>query len=359
VAVGTVETFPQIVESTCTDLSVGEAGGQPPFGNEATQGIRMHCGNCKASCGINSKCTAGKCVCDAGFNIPCVGLSQGYGPVSANLTGSYNWGGYTTTFCVANFNSNGFCGSCFSSCGTGSSCINQVCRCDNPANGLCKKGGYSFCADFTTSATHCGKCFSPCPAGSACVAGKCQCPAGQTICSDKSGTDWVNRCFNLQNNPDRCGACDVRCGPGVNCVNGVCSCGAGLTPCSNPDLVIDTMQVKTCVNTSSDPGNCGTCGNKCTTQQICDAGQYIFVDKTKCPERRRITLASTRTIPEYCEDICGDNVCRDDQLCDSSTANEPQCIYFDGTSNSTPTPIPSLTPSPTPSPTPSTAPGQQ
>jgi C1A family cysteine protease len=39
-------------------------------------------------------------------------------------------------------------------------------------------------------------------------------------------------------------------------------CGAGLVPCSG-----------TCVNTGSDPANCGSCGNSCSASQVCMDGQ--------------------------------------------------------------------------------------
>lgn len=51
------------------------------------------------------------------------------------------------------------------------------------------------------------------------------------------------------------------CGPGYSCQNGTCVCPVPKTACGG-----------VCVDTSSDPANCGSCGNACAPGQTCQQG---------------------------------------------------------------------------------------
>ncbi|MCS6798141.1 MAG: hypothetical protein NZ898_06385 [Myxococcota bacterium] len=52
--------------------------------------------------------------------------------------------------------------------------------------------------------------------------------------------------------------CSPPCGPGEECVMGACRCGTG-PACGTGRACCSG----TCVDTSSDPRNCGGCGNTC------------------------------------------------------------------------------------------------
>ena len=76
------------------------------------------------------------------------------------------------------------------------------------------------------------------------------CGAGLTLCGQA--------CVNTATDPANCGGCSKNCGGGATCSGGSCSCPAGATVCNGG-----------CVNTSSDPKNCGSCGRACASGEGC------------------------------------------------------------------------------------------
>jgi hypothetical protein len=130
---------------------------------------------------------------------------------------------------------------CLQTCELGTICAQGVCvdsTCSNPnvpyclaqdgALGACC-GGLA-CADLSTDPSYCGSCDIACPAGQACQAGFCN---GITSC-----------------------------GPGH--VNSYCNLDAGLSFLCCPGFG--------CIDTSSDPQNCGLCANPCDAGQVCEGG---------------------------------------------------------------------------------------
>ena len=79
---------------------------------------------------------------------------------------------------------------------------------------------------------------------SALVASNLTCPAGTILCN---GT-CINTSVDLLN----CGSCGNACPAGTACVKGNCSCLVGLELCNG-----------TCTETSFDSRNCGSCGYTC------------------------------------------------------------------------------------------------
>jgi hypothetical protein len=78
------------------------------------------------------------------------------------------------------------------------------------------------------------------------------CGCANTMCS--------GRCVDTNTDPANCGACGNRCVPGMNaaasCQGGVCSstCATGTTMCG-----------AACADTMTDTSNCGRCANACPT----------------------------------------------------------------------------------------------
>jgi hypothetical protein len=200
------------------------------------------------------------------------------------------------------------------------------------------------CEETQSDPNNCGACGNVCPSSvspfclqnpnqctpgqQSCVNGTCgaTCGTGQSLCS--------GLCTNLQADPSNCGTCGIACASGQTCSSGVCtggSSGAGATcssgivcncgtpqgtggtggscvascgttnacSCSAPSGVTNgtatgscpviqscssglTLCSSACVNSLTDPNNCGTCGLVCPSvgvagsSGICNAGQCVL-----------------------------------------------------------------------------------
>ena len=79
-------------------------------------------------------------------------------------------------------------------------------------------------------------------------------------------------CVDPSSDPQHCGSCGVSCGPAQVCSNFACgnACAPGLSNCDGA-----------CVDTLHDPANCGSCGFSCTPPNSCLDGSCINVPP--CP----------------------------------------------------------------------------
>jgi len=98
-----------------------------------------------------------------------------------------------------------------------------------------------------------------CPIGQVCSAGKCDlfCNGGTTRCN--------NVCVDTKSDPNNCGFCGNKCPMCFVCNgNGSCDtkCTGGSTQCG-----------QACVDTQNDPKNCGMCGNACMSGLVCSQGK--------------------------------------------------------------------------------------
>lgn len=91
-------------------------------------------------------------------------------------------------------------------------------------------------------------------------------------CTDKQ-TCCDGFCVETSSNPKNCGECGRGC-PGTTCSSGQCTntCALGFLDC-------DKNAFTGCeANSASDPENCGSCGAKCSFDQTCELG------KCACPQ---------------------------------------------------------------------------
>ncbi len=114
---------------------------------------------------------------------------------------------------------------------------------------------------------------------------------GTEVCNgmDDDCDGEIDEDFDLPNNPENCGMCGHRCTGGDVCAAGMCTpCGVLGAPCCAGTCYDGACAGGTCscpggtrtcpadpthcVDTSSDPFNCGMCGNSCTGGRACTGG---------------------------------------------------------------------------------------
>jgi hypothetical protein len=127
------------------------------------------------------------------------------------------------------------------------------------------------------------------------------CGAGQTGCGAT--------CVDTTSDPNNCGGCGAVCQAGSSCVQGACTsvCNPGLTFCG------------ACINLASNASNCGACGNVCPSGQTCSGGTCVV---PTCPPGQSMcneTCTPTDGDPNNCGgcgvvcpilDTCQQGVCQ-------------------------------------------------
>ncbi len=85
------------------------------------------------------------------------------------------------------------------------------------------------CAPSPTDPENCGGCGRPCCPGNACSSGRCfpGCASGMSACpacagAPDCGACWGGTCVDTATDPANCGACAHACPTGQRCVNAVC-----------------------------------------------------------------------------------------------------------------------------------------
>jgi hypothetical protein len=261
---------------TCND-GFGDCDGDPTNGCETDlRTATNNCGRCGSVCfaanGV-AVCAAGACAldrCNAGF---------------ADCNRFYGDGCEIAT--ISDVNN---CATCGNVCPTPTAgtrvCLAGVCAigtclagtgdCDgNLANG-CE-------VNTTTTLAHCGGCGRACAARANaslfCAAGACgfTCNPGFADCDGNA----ANGCeVDVRSNVGNCGRCGNACSTAngtETCVAGVCGigvCNPGFANC-------DTLVPNGCeVDTRSNSSNCGTCGNLCTAP----AGGSVTCSSSACAQ---------------------------------------------------------------------------
>ena len=123
------------------------------------------------------------------------------------------------------------------------------------------------------------------------------CPAWQELC--------LGVCVETSSDPDNCGGCGRRCSPDTICQRGTCAdaCAEGLTSCQ-----------QACVDTSSHPQHCGACNNECPVDSVCDLGVCAAVCSPGLVDCDG-TCVDPASNPFHCGS-CGET-CPSDSVCSS------------------------------------------
>jgi hypothetical protein len=138
------------------------------------------------------------------------------------------------------------------------------------------------CVYLSMDPANCGACGNACQPRAICVPptdggnqGACQCPAGLNVCD---GT-----CSDPTTDPNNCGGCagagGTACAPGQVCAPTDAGSGACQTTCGTAVECNGS-----CITLSTDPNNCGTCGNVCPQGYGCHATPNGTVPGTCLPD---------------------------------------------------------------------------
>lgn len=182
-------------------------------GCEVNVGQVASCGACGNDCSalahvVSAQCTQGAC---------------------ANLLCASGWGncdGIVSNGCEQPLNTNAHCGSCSGTCkpsnGTGS-CQSGTCTISACASGYddCNAKVSDGCEASLTANSSCGTCGTTCASGTTCQSGGCSCTAGSCpsgrdccngSCVDTSGFCLYVPCFpGHARDPNNCGGCGRTC----------------------------------------------------------------------------------------------------------------------------------------------------
>ncbi|MFH2011003.1 MAG: hypothetical protein ABI333_30670 [bacterium] len=80
-------------------------------------------------------------------------------------------------------------------------------------------------------------------------------------------TECDGLCVDTSSDPLNCGGCGIMCNGGTECIAGSCTCPTGLVRCGT-----------LCVDTQTSNEHCGGCDNACSGLRSCDVGQC------ECPD---------------------------------------------------------------------------
>lgn len=195
---------------------------------------------------------------------------------------------------------------CLPNCGQGFCCNHKCCGGTLCCNDQCVNG--------QTDNNNCGSCGNACTGGQTCQNGSCTCPGSQIFCN--------NQCVP-ESDPSNCGGCGNVCTGCTQCTAVVSGsggttyqCTSGCSPtqtcCSNGPLASPS-----CVDTQTDPNNCGGCGTACSSG-VCCTEACVPPGGQCCPN-------PVTGVPFPCdsgEDCCGDQcILSTNQCCGAPNYN--------------------------------------
>jgi hypothetical protein len=175
------------------------------------------------------------------------------------------------------------CGSCGNNCPSGQNCLNARCFLPTSAPAVntstpitefidspCSHGEKlcgSSCVDLFSNKNNCGVCGRACGSQEICVNARCG-PA----CTERGATLCDDKCVDLDTDMNNCGSCGTECktflpnAKGSLCADGKCvisQCKSDYGDCN--EKISDGCEV----NLRLDASNCGSCGEKCPSGQVC------------------------------------------------------------------------------------------
>lgn len=245
------------VQNASPSAATGQSSGIPAVNGRCSEGLSL----CSGSC-VDVKTDLKNCG-GCGFEVP-------FGETCINGKFSGTVLPKTTTVPPKSGNKS------VTASGTQTSCPSG----QTPCSGTCR--------NLMADAAHCGFCGNACPSGLICRDGQCGFPGtaapatttGATVtlvvdltCSGRE-TACGNACVNVFTDRKNCGVCGRACRDGEICMDGRCGpacAGNGTTLCDDR-----------CIDLDTDMDNCGACGAECETLlpnakgSLCSGGECIL-----------------------------------------------------------------------------------
>jgi hypothetical protein len=152
--------------------------------------------------------------------------------------------------------------------------------------------GEPVCVDVRSDDAHCGLCGNVCDGsnGTTCELGFCRCGSNRmgcfgtndSTCCPPTGDRTDAYCANFTSDPEDCGGCGEVCDPATadRCGGGRCVCGADTrSACADGTACCtDVFGGVECRDLSTDRFHCGGCNRACELDEACGAGTCTLGD---------------------------------------------------------------------------------
>lgn len=145
------------------------------------------------------------------------------------------------------------------------------------------------------------------------VAGACApnqaCDAGRCVCTDGLVECAAGACVDTASDPLNCGGCSNVCPQGATCSEGNCTCDGDLAACGSG-----------CADLQADALNCGGCDIQCAAGHVCSTGVCVDVDECAtgtdtCSDRRQNCVNTVGGFTCSCKPGFSGSLCTDTNEC--------------------------------------------